>query len=54
MRIYKGMVYFLSMIGVTALFTYFILVLVLFREESEAGRIIRIGRRNYGVVAREL
>jgi len=54
MRIYKGMVYLLSMIGLTALFTYFILVLVLFRKELEAGRIIRTGRRIYGVVAREL
>lgn len=54
MRIYKGMVYLLSIIGLSALFTYFILVLVLFREELEAGRIIRIGRRIYGVVAREL
>jgi len=54
MRIYKGMVYFLSMIGLAALFTYFILILVLFREEIEAGRIIRIGRRIYGVVVREL
>ncbi|WP_312429011.1 hypothetical protein [Lacrimispora sp.] len=54
MRIYKGIVYFLSMIGLVALLTYFIFALVLFNKELETGRIIRIGRRVYGVVAREL
>ena len=54
MRIYKGMVYFLSIIGLMALLTYFIFALVLFKEELETGRILRIGRRVYGVVARDL
>ncbi|CUX68166.1 hypothetical protein BN3590_03426 [Clostridium sp. C105KSO15] len=54
MRIFKGMIYFFSIIGLVALFAYFMLVLVFFREELETGRIIRIGRRIYGVVAREL
>ena len=54
MRIYKVMIYFLSMIGLVAVFTYLIFTLAFFKEELETGRIIRIGRRVYGVVAREL
>lgn len=50
MRIYKVMVYFLSMIGLVAVFTYLIFTLAFFKEELETGRIIRIGRRVYGVL----
>jgi hypothetical protein len=54
MRVFKGMIYFFSIIGLVVLFACFIFELVFFREELKTGRIIRIGRRIYGVVAREL